>query len=134
MHLIASFPQLLGKEITLPASGNLPLVSQLTVLDGLDGVMNNDMLQVGAAGKGIEANLLQPLGNVDGLEGFDVLKGVVLDFLDIIRKMMQTGFSQAEPTATWSLVIFTPSVTSTPFLKNFTPSFVKANPIIKNLF
>jgi hypothetical protein len=43
-------------------------------------------VQVGAAGKGIEANLLQSLGNVDGLKRVDVLEGMVLYFLDIIRK------------------------------------------------
>ena len=70
----------------MPACGDIPFALRLTVLDGLDGVMNNDLPQVGAAGKGIETNLLQSLGNVDSLERVDVLKGVVLDFLDIIRK------------------------------------------------
>ena len=90
--------------ITLPACGDIPFALRLTVLDGLDGVMNNDLPQVGAAGKGVDANLLQTLGNVDRLQGVEILECVVL-----------------EPTATWSWVIFTPLVTSTPFLKNFTP-------------
>ena len=86
MHNIASFLQLLGKEITLSARGNLPLAFRLAVLDGLDGVMNNDVAQVGAAGKGIVANLFQPLGNVDRLERVEILERVILDFLDIVRE------------------------------------------------
>ena len=68
MHNIASFLQLLCKEITLSARGDLPLAFRLAVLDALDGVVNNDMTQVGAASKGIETNLLQPFGNVDRLQ------------------------------------------------------------------
>ena len=86
MYFIASFLQLLGKEITLSARGNLPLAFRLAVLDGLDGIMNNDMAQVGAAGKGIDANLLHPFGNVDRLERVEILERVILDFLDIVRE------------------------------------------------
>ena len=86
MHHIAPFLQLLGKEITLSARGDIPFALRLKVPDGLDGVMNNDMAQVGAASKGIEANLLQPLGNVDRLERVEILKRVVLDLLDIVRE------------------------------------------------
>ena len=84
MHNIAPFLQLLGKEITLSARGDLPLALRLAVLNGLDGVMNNDVMQVGATCKGIVANLLQPLGDVDRLERVEILERVVLDFLDIV--------------------------------------------------
>lgn len=86
MNYITSFLQLLGKVITLSARGDPPLAFRLAVLDGLDGVMNNDMAQVGAAGKGIVADLLQPLGNVDRLQRVKILECVVLDFLDIVRE------------------------------------------------
>ena len=86
MHHIAPFLQLLGKEITLSARGDIPFALRLTIFDGLDGVMNNDVAQVGAAGKGIEPDLLQPFGNVDRLQGVEILERVVLDFLDIVRE------------------------------------------------
>ena len=86
MHHIAPFLQLLGKDITLSARGNLPLAFRQAVLDGLDGVMNDDMTQVGATGKGIEPDFLQPLGNVNRLQGVKILERVVLDFLDIVRE------------------------------------------------
>ena len=84
MHHIASFPQLLGKEITLSARGDLPLAFRLAVLDGLDGVMDNNVAQIGATSKSIEPDFLQPFGNVDRLERIEILKRVVLDFLDIV--------------------------------------------------
>ena len=86
MYFIASFLQLLGKEITLSARGDLPLAFRLAILDGLDGVMDDDMAQVGATGKGVEPDLLQPLGYVDRLERVEILERVVLDFLDIVRE------------------------------------------------
>ena len=76
--------------VTLPARGDFPLAFGLAVLDGLDGVMNNDMAQVGATGKGIVANLLQPLGNVDSLQGVEILECVVLDFL--AEKLKKGGY------------------------------------------
>ena len=86
MHNIASFPQLLGKEITLSACGDLPLALRLAVLNGLDGVMDNNVAQIGATSKSIEPDFLQPFGNVDRLERIEILKRVVLDFLDIMRE------------------------------------------------
>ena len=86
MHNIASFLQLLGKEITLSACGDLPLALRQAVLDGLDGVMDNNVAQIGATSKSIEPDFLQPLGNINGLEGIEILKRVVLDFLDIMRE------------------------------------------------
>ena len=86
MHHIAPFLQHLSKMVTLPACGDIPFALRLTVLDGLDGVMNNDVAQVGAASKGIDANLLQPFGNVDRLQGVEILERVVFDFLDIVRE------------------------------------------------
>ena len=52
MYDIAPFLQHLSKVIILLTCGNLPLAFRLAVLDGFDGVMNNDVTQVGATGKG----------------------------------------------------------------------------------
>ena len=48
--------------------------------------MDDDMAQVGATGKGVEPDLLQPLGYVDRLERVEILERVVLDFLGIVRE------------------------------------------------
>ena len=101
MHNIAPFLQHLSKMITLPACGDIPFALRLTVLDGLDGVMNYDVAQVGAASKGIYANLFQPFGNVDRLQGVEILERMVLDFLNIVRENdahgVLTGRSDGNP-------------------------------------